>query len=160
MDFTLARASILLLYIFLGFGITIPPYWYCFNGGKFEEELSSVNLLFIFKNNLLNIVISVLHHDFSFLLDQKRNKKIFMRYYCFFVFMTRAWKANGWNNLRFHRLKIKNLKTTSKHRSAPRAVRQKAQLAERCHSVFSLFFYVFNLRAGLKLVIIKFYVYF
>ena len=67
MDFTLARASILLLYIILGFGITIPPYWYCFNGGKFEEELSSVNLLFIFKNNLLNIVISVLHHDFSFL---------------------------------------------------------------------------------------------
>ena len=125
------------------------------------------NLRFIFKNNLLNIGFSVLNHDFSFLLDQPfdfaqgdGNKKIFMRYYCFFVFMTRAWKANRWNNLRFNCLKIKNLKTTSKHRSAPRAVRQKAQLAERCHSVFSLFFYVFNLRAGVKLVMIKFSVYF
>ena len=55
-------------------------------------------------------------------------------------------------NVRFQCLKIKTLKTTSKRRSAPRAVRQKAQLAERCHFVFSLFLYVFNLRAGVRLV--------
>ena len=73
---------------------------------------------------------------------KKETKKYSCFIIVFFVFM----------NLRFHCLKIKNLKTNSKHRSAPRAVRQKAQLAERCHSVFSLLFYVFNLRAGVKLV--------
>ena len=74
---------------------------------------------------------------FLFSLMKKETKNYSWVNIVFFVFM----------NLRFQRLKIKNLKTTSKRRSAPRAVRQKAHLAERCHSVFSLFLNVFYLRA-------------
>ena len=92
----------------------------------------------------------MLHHDFSFLSQVAFILRGLRR-----IFDLSWWTLrlrSGWRKQKNHCLKIKNLKTTSKHRSAPQAVRQKAQLAERCHSVFSLFFYVFNLRAGVKLV--------
>ncbi len=67
------------------------------------------------KNQVWNITICFLLRRmvFTFFLDEKSNKKLFMVYYCFLVFM----------NLRFHCLKIKSLKTTLNFRSMPRAVR-------------------------------------
>ena len=63
---------------------------------------------------------------FSFLLDQKRNKK--------------------------SSLKIKNLKTTSKLHSVPRAVRLTGSTRGALPFRFFVVFYVFNLRAGLRIV--------
>ena len=61
-----------------------------------------------------------------------------MGYYCFFVF----------TNLRFHFLKINNLKTTSKLHSAARAVRLSGSTCGLLPFRFYVVFYVFNLRAA------------
>ena len=75
--------------------------------------------------------------NFSFALTQKKQKKIFMLYYCFFVFM----------NLRFHCLKIKNAKTTSKRRSAALAVRLSGSTRGLLQLCFIVVFYSFYLGA-------------
>ncbi|PRZ22833.1 hypothetical protein BC624_10681 [Flavobacterium granuli] len=69
-----------------------------------------------------------------------------MVYYCFLVFM----------NLRFHCLKIQNLKTTSKLHSALLAVRLSGSACGTLPFRFSLFIDVFNLRADSKAQILIF----